>query len=72
MHTEAQSDAVPAADPVLSTGGAGDGGALALIQDQAAQAREQVLMLFVGFGTGLTIGLVFLTYIVLEKAKVLP
>lgn len=35
------------------------------------RAREELSMLLVGFATGLSIGAVFLIYIVLEVAKVL-
>jgi hypothetical protein len=49
-----------------------DGDTLVFEHDEDARAREQILLLLVGFATGLTIGLVFLSYIVLEKLSVLP
>lgn len=49
-----------------------DMGALILRQSDESRAAEELRMLFTGFGTGLTIAGVFLIYILLEAAKLLP
>lgn len=43
-----------------------------VIQTEAARSQEELRMLLLGFGTGITIGLVFLVYIVLAYANWLP
>lgn len=42
------------------------------VQDPAARAREEITMLLIGFGTGMSIAAVFLVYLVFEYAKWLP
>lgn len=42
------------------------------IPDAATRAREELSMLMLGFATGLSIAGVFLLYMVLEYAKLLP
>lgn len=37
-------------------------------QTPEMRSREELLMLYVGFGTGLSVGLIFLLYIVLDIA----
>jgi hypothetical protein len=67
VQTSAEGEAGPADDPAEMGAAVGDGGAIVFQHDEVARAREQIMMLVVGFGTGLTIGVVFLSYIVLEK-----
>lgn len=45
---------------------------LPAIPDAATRAREELSMLMLGFATGLSIAGVFLLYMVLEYAKLLP
>jgi hypothetical protein len=68
--TGAGSDPVAANDPAERGSVAGDSEPLAFEHDEITRAREEIMMLAVGFGTGLTIALVFLCFIVLEKLKV--
>ena len=42
------------------------------IQSPAQRAREEMGLLYVGFGLGVSIGAVFLVYILFEIAKLLP
>jgi hypothetical protein len=42
------------------------------IQDEEARHREEIRMLIVGFGTGIFIALIFLVYIAIAYAGVLP
>ncbi len=51
---------------------ASDSGTLGLIPDESAREREELQMLFVGFATGLSIAGVFLLYVVMEVAHLLP
>jgi hypothetical protein len=41
-------------------------------QDAAGRHREEMRMLFLGFGTGITVALIFLVYIVIAYSGVLP
>jgi hypothetical protein len=58
-------------DPVATEAGGAET-SVAVLHDDVARAREEIMMLVVGFATGLSIAVVFLTYIVLEKAHLLP
>lgn len=49
-----------------------EGAATALAADVGQQDDEGLRMLMVGFGTGMTIAFVFLVYILLEAARLLP
>jgi hypothetical protein len=42
------------------------------IQDETARHREEIRMLVVGFGTGILIAIIFLVYIAIAFAGVLP
>jgi hypothetical protein len=42
------------------------------IQDEAGRYHEEIRMLVVGFGTGLLIAFIFLIYIAIAFAGVLP
>lgn len=68
MHTETgdPAAAVPGAtQDVHDHPGAG-------LQTPAERAREEIGLLYVGFGLGVSIGAVFLVYILFEVAKLLP
>ena len=43
-----------------------------LVQDEAAREHEEMRMLMLGFATGMLIAAVFLVYIVIAFAGVLP
>lgn len=49
-----------------------EGAAELLEEDEGQQDTEGLSMLMVGFGTGMTIAFIFLVYIVLEAARLLP
>jgi hypothetical protein len=41
-------------------------------QDEASRHREEMRMLLLGFGTGITVALIFLVYIVVAYSGILP
>ena len=49
-----------------------EGAAAALAHDVGQQDSEMLNMLLIGFGTGMSIALVFLVYVLLEIAHLLP
>ncbi|MGI8824179.1 MAG: hypothetical protein ACR2JC_00770 [Chloroflexota bacterium] len=49
-----------------------DGGASEIAFEQASRPNEELRMLFIGFGTGMSVGLIFLIYIIAASAHVLP
>ncbi len=51
---------------------AAEGAEAALANDVNLQDQEGLRVLFLGFGTGMTIALVFLVYVMLEHARLLP
>jgi hypothetical protein len=65
-------DALQEQSPPAPTSPGHEFAAVAFMQDEAARSREELTMLFIGFGTGLTIALIFLTYIVLATTNILP
>jgi hypothetical protein len=73
LETGAQA-VVPTAEPHNAQGdiAAPEGAAELLEEDEGQQDTEGLSMLMVGFGTGMTIAFIFLVYIVLEAARLLP
>ena len=63
METQAHSEANPAAID--------QGSEPPAIPSPEARSREELRMLFFGFGLGITVGAVFLIYIVLDAAHLL-
>lgn len=68
MPAEEQPGAVPAA----SAANTGEGQSAPLAPVEMPREREELRLLFLGFGTGITIALIFLVYVVLEFAHALP
>jgi hypothetical protein len=60
------------ADNVEDDIAARENAAALLEEDEGQQDTEGLSMLMVGFGTGMSIALIFLVYIILEAARLLP
>lgn len=70
VQNRAEDEGGAVAVPEAATAPA-DPGNEAFVQTEEARAREEMGMLLVGFGTGLSVGLVFLVYVVLALAGLL-
>lgn len=49
-----------------------EGGAESIAFEQATRPHEELRMLYIGFGTGVLVGIVFLLYIMAATAHLLP
>jgi len=50
----------------------GDGGASEIANEQECRPNEEIRMLYVGFATGVAVGIVFPLYIIAATAHMLP
>jgi hypothetical protein len=74
VQSRAEDEGGTASHPVQapeSVSAVADPGDAAFVQSPPVRAREEMGMLLVGFATGLSIGLVFLVYVVLALAGLL-